>query len=353
MEKKRILVAVLNWGLGHATRSIPLIRDLEKAGFAPVLASDGEALLLLQKEFPELQWVELPSYNISYPKNGWFFKFHFFLKSPRILRSIYAEKQAVKKIIREQNIGGIISDNRFGVRSGRIPSVYITHQIKVLSGKTSFFSSKIHQLIICRFNECWIPDAAEERNLSGEMSSQISLPIPVKYLGIRSRFEKQQLPQKYDVMVLLSGPEPQRSLLEEKLLKELKNFTGNVLFIRGKIDIGPSLEKKGSVKIYNYLTGKDLEKALNRSKIIITRSGYSTLLDLAVLGKKAFLIPTPGQFEQEYLAKRMQRLNIAPYCSQEEFSFNKLKQVSSCTGFFGFPEIEEQPEIFDIFRNEV
>lgn len=349
MEKKRILIAVLNWGLGHASRSIPLIRDMEEAGFEPVLASDGEALLLLQKEFPGITTVELPSYNITYPAKGTFYNFHFFLKFPRILRSIYLEKKIIGKIISKRGIHGIISDNRFGASSSTVPSVYITHQVNVLSGITTFFTSRMHRFFISKFDECWIPDTQEEMNLGGKMSHGISLSSPLGYLGIRSRFQKQDLPLKYDLTVLLSGPEPQRSILESIMMKRLVDFSGTVLFIRGKMEKKFSSEQKGNMKICNFMTGVDLEKALNQSRLVLTRPGFSTLLDLAILEKKAFFIPTPGQSEQEYLAKRMKELNVAPYCPQQEFSQEALEEVSSFTGFSVFPVENRNRDLLALF----
>lgn len=352
MIKKRILVAVLNWGLGHATRSIPIIRALEEANYEPVLASDGEALVLLKKEFPGLRSFVLPSYRISYPKNGRFFKWHFFLKFPGILRTIVSEKRAVERIVRGENIAGIISDNRFGAYSQKVPSAYITHQLKIISGKTAFFSSKMHQLFINKFDQCWVPDRGDKNNLSGKMSHGIKLSVPVKFIGIYSRLKKIPLPKKYDLLVLLSGPEPQRSYLEKILLKELKGHNGRIFIVKGKIEPEFISEKKGGVEICNFLTGKDLEKIINESELIIARSGYSTLMDLAVLEKKAFFIPTPGQFEQEYLAEKIKKSGIAPFCAQNEFHLKKLDQVSSFSGFSENGARRDFRAVFALFEGE-
>lgn len=334
MAKMKILVAVLNWGLGHATRSIPVIRALEKEGFEPVLASDGEALLLLREEFPALHWLNLPSYRISYPKKGGLMKLHFFLKSPLILRSIIAEHRLIRDYIAGKNaVGGIISDNRFGAFAKGIPSVYITHQLKVFSGNSTFWSSKFHRFFINKFSECWIPDVEGAGNLSGEMGQGIKMNQPVRYLGPLSRFNKVKVEKKYDLLVLLSGPEPQRSLLEKKLLEELKGFKGKILFVRGKLQGASPIGEIEGIKIQDYLTGRSLEDALNASALVLARSGYSTIMDLSVLEKKAFFIPTPGQFEQEYLAARLQESNIAPCCSQNTFSLKELEKISTYSGF--------------------
>ncbi|HET8752924.1 MAG TPA: glycosyltransferase [Salinimicrobium sp.] len=335
MTKKRILVAVLNWGLGHASRSIPVINAIQAAGFEPVLASDGAALQLLRKEFPELAFFKLPSYHISYPKKNISLKCHFLIRSPQLFLSYLAERKAIRRIISEEKIDGIISDNRPGIYSEKVPSVYISHQLKVFSGLTSFLSSKFHQFLIKKFDETWIPDEESGKNLSGAMSHGISLPIPVKFMGIYSRFRKIDLKKEFDICVLLSGPEPQRSLLEKILLKKLIFEDKKVLFIRGRMDEKPTLEKRENFEFHNFLSGKDLEIALNKSDIILARSGYSTLLDLAVIEQKAFFIPTPGQYEQEYLAQRMEDLKIAPFCKQEDFEKEKLLEISNYSGFSG------------------
>ena len=160
-----ILVAPLNWGLGHATRCIPIIRELEKNGFTPIIASDGIALELLQKEFPYLQSVALPSYEIEYAIDGANFKWKLIKNSPKMIQAIFEEKKLVKNLVTTFDLKGIISDNRLGVRSKKIPSVFITHQLNVLSGKTTWISSKLHQHYIKKFTECWIPDFQEIPNL--------------------------------------------------------------------------------------------------------------------------------------------------------------------------------------------
>ncbi len=222
---KKILVAPLNWGLGHATRCIPIINALIQEGFIPVIASDGDALALLQKEFPTLKTIDLPSYNIKYAKKGSFFKFKMFFNSPKIVKAIQSERKVIKKIISSDIYHGIISDNRMGVYHKKVPSVFITHQLTVLTGNTTKISTKLHSKYINKFNACWVPDTATSQNLSGKLGHPKKTKKNVEYLGPLSRFEYHDLPIKNDIMVLLSGPEPQRTMLEEKLLKELKNST--------------------------------------------------------------------------------------------------------------------------------
>ena len=278
MRSRRILVAPINWGLGHATRCIPLIKELEENGFTPFLASDGAALELLKKEFPHLKSFELPSYNITYTSRGSLLKWKLLMDSPHILRNIKREKLATKILVEKLNLHGIISDSRFGVRYKHLPNVFITHQLNVLSGKTTVLSSSLHQQYIRKYDECWVPDAPGKPNLSGFLGHLKTPPEAVKYMGIISRFEKKELPQVYDYMVLLSGPEPQRSLLEEILFRELKQLDKKILFVRGVVNEEPAPLSAPQITVKNYLFGTPLEEALNSSNVVISRSGYTLSL---------------------------------------------------------------------------
>ncbi|WP_025743891.1 glycosyltransferase [Aquimarina pacifica] len=349
---KKVLVAPLNWGLGHATRCIPIINALIEEGLEPVIASDGAALSLLKKEFPNLRSQQLPSYNIEYPKKGSNFKLKMFLNGPKIAHAINAEHKATKRILAEETYCGIISDNRMGVRHKSIPSVFITHQLTVLSGKTTSVSTKIHNKYIKKFDVCWVPDMADAPNLSGELGHPKKHSIPVTYLGPLSRFEHKVIPKKYDIMVLLSGPEPQRTMLEQKLLHEFEQSDKKIVFVRGCIEETQQTYIKNNITIHNYLTGKNLEDTINSSSLIISRSGYTTVMDLAKLKKKAFFIPTPGQFEQEYLAKRLSTHKLVPSCTQKEFTLTKLRDLNEYRGLSSFSTDIDYRELFHFFQSK-
>lgn len=337
--RRNILVAPLNWGLGHATRCIPIIRELEKNGFTPILASDGAALQILKKEFPHLLALTLPSYEIEYPKNGAHFKWKLISNSPKMINAILSEKKMVKKWITQHHLHGIISDNRLGVYSKEIPCVYMTHQLNVLSGKTTWISSKIHHHFIKKFTECWIPDEEKNPNLSGKLGHQKNTKLNLTYIGPLSRLEKKALPIKYDLMVILSGPEPQRTYLEQKLKNEIKHFEGSILFIKGIVEAEQKIEKTGNVLYCNFMSSIEIETAFNESEMVLCRSGYTTVMDLEKLQKKVFFIPTPGQYEQEYLARRLQRNGFAPYAKQEDFKIADLKDVEL---YQGLPQVKKE-----------
>ena len=349
---RNILVAPLNWGLGHATRCIPIIRELEKNGFTPIIASDGIALQILEKEFPHLQALNLPSYEIEYAKNGADFKWKLIKNSPKMIDAIFTEKKIVKKWIKEHNLLGIISDNRLGVYSKKISSVFITHQLNVLSGKTTWISSKLHQHFIKKFTECWIPDIENQPNLTGKLGHLKKSELNLRYLGPLSRLEKKNLPIKYDLMVILSGPEPQRTYLEQKLKSEVQRFDGKVIFIKGVIEQKQKTEEIENVSYYNYMTSEELETAFNESEMVLCRSGYTTVMDLAKLEKKAFFIPTPGQFEQEYLAKRFKKDGLAPFARQEDF---KIEDLIDTKLYQGLPQLKKEihwKQLFILFEGE-
>lgn len=355
MPKKRILVAVMNWGLGHATRSIPIIKALQQSEYEPILASDGAALELLRKEFPELTHLELPGYNIEYAKKGWLLNWKIIAQTSHIRKTIAAEKEMTRKIVEEYQIEGIISDNRFGVYDEKLrTNVFITHQIQVLSGITSFLSSYINRRHLQNFDQIWIPDyASAERNLSGKLSHVKDLPEQCVYIGALSRFEKRALETKYKYLLLLSGPEPQRSLLEEKLLECFSNSSEEILLVRGVISEEKQLSSSNpNLHIRNYLFGKELGDAINSSETIIARSGYTTLMDLAELEKKTFFIPTPGQEEQEYLAKKLEKQGITPYSTQSKFNLQKLKKIDDYTGLRNFGDGRVLRDLFTFFERE-
>jgi uncharacterized protein (TIGR00661 family) len=352
MERPRILVAVLNWGLGHATRCIPIIHALIEENFIPVIASDGDAFELLRKEFPKLETLELPSYNISYTKNASLLKLKFLGKLPHFIKIYKQENERIQLVINERNISGIISDNRWGAYSNQVPSVFITHQINVLSGITTYFSSKIQQHLIKKFDECWIPDLPGSENLSGRLGHLNNPPFPVRHIGLLSRFEKKVTPIKFDIAVILSGPEPQRSLLEKKIKKELLNTEYKILLVRGVIEKHQVFEQSNNKLIYNYLESEELNEAINKSELVICRSGYTSLMDIAKLKKRTIVIPTPGQDEQIYLAKRLHSKNMAFSCTQEKFNIKIVEKAFTNQKLIDLPFSNALSGAFSFFESK-
>ena len=348
-----ILVAPLNWGLGHATRCIPIIKELQRHGYEVLLGSDGMALQLLKEEFPQLPTVLLPSYNIRYARTRKGFRWRLLLGSFNIIQAIRKEQTLLNKLIDTHNLKGVISDNRLGLHTHRIPSVIVTHQLTVLSGVTTWLTTRIHRHFIKKFNECWLPDVMGPNNWSGKLGHPENSNLNIKYIGALSRFQKEPCNTRYDILAILSGPEPQRSLLETLLKQELCKFNGEVLLVRGVVsNVNAEASTPNNMTIVNYMTSRALQEAINSAKLVISRSGYTTILDLANLGKKAFFIPTPGQAEQEYLARRLQYLKIAPYCEQEQFDIDKLALATDYSGFTDSPQDVSLGNFFSLFDGE-
>ena len=346
-EQKTILVAPLNWGLGHATRCIPVIKALLENNYIPIIASDGIALALLEKEFPNIQTLELPSYQIEYAKKGQNFKWKLLKNSLRTLKAVRQEKKITENWIEKYAIDAIISDNRMGVFDRKVPSVYITHQLNVLTGNTTWITSKIHQYVMNKYTECWVPDHPGNLNLTGKLGHIDNVNPKIKHIGPVSRLQKKLLPKKYDLLVILSGPEPQRGLLETHLKKEIVRFEGNVIFIEGNVESEQKIVVKENVTYYNFMNSTALEQAFNESEMVLCRSGYTTIMDLAILRKKAFFIPTPGQYEQEYLAKKLKKEGLAPYSNQNDFRMENIQEIHN---YKGLPRLDSKIDWTNLFQ---
>jgi spore coat polysaccharide biosynthesis predicted glycosyltransferase SpsG len=324
----KILVAPLDWGLGHATRCIPLVNELLKLGCKVVIAAEGVQENLLKQEFPDLVFVHLPGYRIKYSSNERFFSLKIILQLPKIFFAVRKEKRWLKNFTSHTPVDAVISDNRYGFRCNNLPCFFITHQLLI---KAPFsFAEKILQRVnyalIQKFTACWVPDDKGRINLGGELSHPTHLPeIPVHYLGGLSRLTKRDDCEiAFDLLVILSGPEPQRTLLEKKMLKQLEAFAGTVLLVRGLPgqEQLPMLRKNITIK--NHVGSKELEAAFSASELIICRSGYTTLMDICKFQKKSILIPTPGQTEQEYLARHFEKQGWSVTVSQQNFSLQKV-----------------------------
>lgn len=327
----------LEWGLGHATRCIPLIEELLAQNCEVLLGAEGAAKTLLEQEFPQLTILPLQGYQVKYSrkKNGLPLKL--LLQTPGIIRSIYRENRWLKKTIRQYSINAVISDNRPGLYNVAVPCIYITHQLTIKTGTrfTEWIAQKIHYHYINKYNACWIPDAAGENNLAGELSHPAHLPKTiVQYLGPLSRFKKMAEEKKYDLAIIISGPEPQRTIFERVLLKDLEKYEGKCIVIRGlPNDLSQPSISNPSVEIHNHLSAAALNKAIQGSSLVISRSGYTTIMDLVKLQQKAVLIPTPGQTEQEYLGRYLAGKKYFYSITQNDFSLTDLLKITADISF--------------------
>src|SRR6185436_6550186 len=349
-DKLRIIVSPLDWGLGHATRCIPVIRELISNGAEVIIAAEGSCMHLLKKEFPGLPFIFLHGYRIRYSK---IFSpgISLALRSPSILRRIYLEHQQLKKIIAEWKPDAIISDNRFGLWNKKAHSVFITHQVSIRCPRGFRFFEPLINLInryfINRYDECWIPD--DERNLAGGLSQPGKISATIRPLGILSAWEIPSAASqvKYDYMGIVSGPEPQRSEFEKKLVDEFLSTGKKAIILSAKPQEENSRRSIGNVELVSHMEpGKIGETALAAGQLIC-RAGYSTIMDLVSIGKSAILIPTPGQSEQLYLAQQLHKKKFFYSVSQEKF---KLAEAIDKSIGFSIDKRDKGTDLTDAIR---
>lgn len=311
-----------------------------------IIGADNRPLMLLRQEFPELQFIRFPGYQFSYPESSKM-ALKMFLQAPRIMKGIKQEHQKLGEIISQHKIDIVISDNRFGLYNQRAYTVFMTHQLFIQTPPQLGFLKPIlnwqNKRYINHFNECWIPDFEGKENLSGILSHGRQTPQNAYFIGPQTRFSKPEeskpLKPKFEMLAILSGPEPQRTLLENKLKKEILNSGKTALMVLGKPELEIEEQVNGNLIIYNHLNAKTLQAMILSSDVIISRPGYSTLMDLAILNKKAVFIPTPGQTEQEYLAKHCDELGLCYWMPQDKFNLEMaLKKSKQYSGLNFAPE---------------
>lgn len=344
--RKKILVVPLDWGLGHATRDIPLIREILNAGCEVVIAAEGKHAALLQQEFPQLTMLSLPGYRIQYAQKGWFFGFKIIQQIPKILNAIKYEQKWLQQVVTEHHIDAVISDNRFGLYHNKIPTVIISHQLLIktpFGGITEKLLQDLNYRFIRKYSACWIPDYAGSNNLSGILAHPKVLPPNTTYLGCLSRFvNRPDVPKQYDLLVLISGPEPQRSNLEKMVLEQVKSLPISALIVSGKPGTPEKQQITPRIQQVNHLNATELNEAMLASGMVLSRSGYTTLMDLVKLNKKAILIPTPGQSEQVYLGKFLMEKGYFYNVPQEKFN---LREALAATTTFPFKSFEHEEDM--------
>lgn len=326
-------MAPLDWGLGHATRCIPVIKALTSQGCTVFLAGEGTTKILLQKEFPELNFLPLKGYRVHYAKRRWMLPFSIGAQVPRILFAIKKENDWLQTVVEKYSIDAVISDNRFGLSHAGIPCVFMTHQLSIKTGLGRLADRWLQQLnyrYINRFSECWVPDAAHENNLGGDLSHPKTFPsVPVHYIGPLSRFGEPKAENPKHILILLSGPEPQRTVFENLLLKQVTGYRGPVVLIRGLPGCTEALHLPANIEVYDHLPAKELQQKIAEASFVVSRCGYSTVMDMAALKKKAVLIATPGQTEQEYLSRHLMQKNFALCMEQKKFHLAKALELAA------------------------
>lgn len=326
---KNVLVAPLDWGLGHTTRCIPIIYELIQQKARVVVAGNSVQQELLKKEFPQLEYTSLEGYGVRYATNGSFFLLTMMKQIPGILKAIKNEQNWLRNAVTTHKIDGIISDNRFGLYHKTIPSVFITHQLHIkhaMGAGLEKVTQKMNYRWINKFSECWIPDYEMAPGLAGVLSHPASFPnIPCSYVGPLSRMRNIKKESNGKLLIILSGPEPQRTLFESKIIQQLKGWSCDAVLVRGLPNGGMRLKDlPENIEIYEHLNAAALNKQICAASFIICRSGYSSVMDMHASGRTAIYIPTPGQTEQEYIAEMLQQNNYAVTSTQDQFNLSGL-----------------------------
>jgi uncharacterized protein (TIGR00661 family) len=319
-KQSKILFTVLNWGLGHATRSIPLINQLLLNNNQVYIASDGEALILLQNHFPQLKFFTLPSYKIKYSSRA-FQNLILLAQVPKILKTIKKEYQITQSLCDVYNIEFIFSDNRYGTYSNSIPSTIVCHQLTLQVPFAKKIVQKIYSYWINKFTNCWIP-CDENNNFIPQLTSNPYIKIPTKFIGFLSRWNGKKFNldciKKYKACAVISGPEPQRSILEQKFLQLFAQFPSHNFAIAGGSFLNQKLKLSHNVRYFNYLNNNDLWDLINLSEQVFSRSGYTSVMDYFTTQTPVVYIPTPGQSEQEYIAKQLKVMYLSKVIDQEK-----------------------------------
>lgn len=304
---------------------MPIVKFLVEQGFEVIIGGSGDSLVYLQKRFPELTTVELPSAKMNYGRHG-MISMPFMFSMLRFARNISREHRVLEKLIAEKSIDYVFSDNRLGLYSSLVPSFYMTHQLNFNTGFMNRFSAwmmkRLHHRYINNYMYCFVPDVYGELSLSGALSES---EIETRHLGPLSRFYgtvAQKIDADFDLL-LLSGIEPQRTAIENIFIEKYTSMSNVHLHIIRGVAGGTELEHSANITYENSPTDERIASLILSARRIFCRSGYSTLCDLAALGRRAVLVPTPRQPEQEYLAERFtEKFGFVSYQQEELLNLN-------------------------------
>lgn len=349
-EKKRILVCPLGWGLGHASRDIPIIDSLQKNGHEIIVAGDELQLTLLSQRFEGVKTVLFPSFKVRFSK-GQNQLLPLLWIALRLPYHIIKEHLILKRLVRQLKVDVVISDNRFGLWNADVKTILITHQLKVFFprpfGILEPIGARFIRFIAEKFDSCWIPDYLDSNNLAGELSHPKKLPSNASYIGILSRFSGLstiQLPIAWELVGVVSGPSPHREMFIAEIEKLSRKYSIKTLIIKGNPNEGDSIIEQNGIGYAGHLSDTEFASAVKSSKYLICRAGYSSIMDMVALGVKCLMVPTPGQTEQEYLAdylsnkglfktyeqRDLQKIDIS-FAQINPFSTNSLTDLLALT----------------------
>jgi len=337
----RVLFAVSAWGLGHATRDLVLIRALLSAGHQVSILSTGRALRLLRGELgAACNYINLPDIPIPLSRKALAFYVKMTLSLPMVFWTFQREHQFVHRLCRTQRFDRIVSDSRYGVFMKRIPSFYVVHSLRqIVPGRPKLIELMIERIQYRMFagaRKLIIPDQ-EENGLAGDLCHDVTF-FPrdrLEYIGVLSSVRRREVQPDVDYFISVSGAEPQRSIFEEMVLAQARGLKGRVVIALGKPDIPLTVEDDGRLAVYSFMDRRQQEEMMNRARLVVSRSGYTTLMELAELGKRALLVPTVGQSEQEYLGEYHERLGTMHAVNQNHLSL--VRDVDVAEGYRRIP----------------
>jgi predicted glycosyltransferase len=347
MRRKTILYCVLNWGLGHATRSIPIIRALLDRGDRVIIASTDRSLALLRREFPGCRFVDLPDYNIRYSRTRFGLLPGLLLQMPGVFRRLRLEQASVETLVDRFKPDAVVSDNRYGCYSTRVPSHFMTHQLRFQLpaglGRAAVISEIFNRFCFQRYRSVWVPDDPGSPNLSGNLSHSCNLARHprVHYVGPLTSLgtgRPDRRREDLDLLFLISGPEPQRTIFERIIMERIGETRGRKVVVLGKPESpadGCPADTDGT-SFHPHLKRTDLVPLMRRTRLFVCRSGYSTLMELAAMERRAVLVPTPGQTEQEYLARHAAQSGF--FYSVPQKNFDLAGALSGAERFYHGPQ---------------
>lgn len=343
-----IFVSPLDWGLGHATRMVPVIHALKARGHNVIIGGGRVSMAVLKPEFPELEWVPMPSYAIKYPSKGnllW----AIIKQMPGFFANIRKEKRKIATLQKKYHFDVIISDNRYGLYNPNAFSIMVTHQLMLkLPPSLKFLENwvyKRHRRMLGKYDRCWVPDYMQRPFLSGDLSHLHPISSNTSFIGPLSRFSGSDCTATetdyiYDIIAILSGPEPARTEFENKVVKQLAESGLKCLLIRGVPVPANPLSFPKNIEVHNHLPACELLAKIQQSKYIVSRAGYSTIMDLAALKRTAILVPTPGQTEQEYLSSYYSEKKLFLCFKEADLKISEaISQITLYQWNLNFPQV--------------
>lgn len=310
-QAKTILICPLDWGLGHAGRMAALAGRLGRTGNNVIIAASDSLKDFFSSELPGTDFISFPGFRPRYSRHLPQYLI-LFLQIPILFYHLVKEHIKLRSLIGKYKVDIVISDNRFGLWNKNIKSVYVTHQIRIpfpaFFRPFEFLGVLFHRCIINRYSLCLIPDLPGDVNLTGRLSHGIRLPENAMFTGLLSRFSKNEIPgsivpgQRKYYTAILSGPEPQKSIFKESVIRLFTRREEDLVVLEGRPGRIRESRTEGRITEVGHLPASQMAGLIAGAEGVISRSGYSTIMELVSLGRSALLVPTPGQTEQEYLA---------------------------------------------------